>query len=281
MNNNPLVISCALTGTQTPKSKNPNLPVTPEEIAQNAYEAWQAGAAVVHLHMRDDNQNGCMDPSLFEKTVHLIREYKDCDVIINCTSSGGVSLTHGKRMEHFKRVPEIEVGSYDAGTLNWGCNYVFPNPPAFLEELGMVYQANDVMPEIEVFDPGFIDNAEYYMQKGVIKAPGWFQFVLGVLGGSDATPEALIYLKNLLPAGAKWSATGIGPGHLPILFTAIALGADGVRVGLEDNIYYDHGVLATNKGLVERAVRVAKEFNRPVATPAQAREIMGIKPLVR
>lgn len=278
MNTNPLIISCALTGTQTPKAKNPSLPVTPAEIANDAYEAWKAGAAVVHLHMRDANQAGTMDAKLFAETVHLIREHKDCDVIINCTSSGGVTRTHTSRFEHFRTIPEIEVGSYDAGTLNWACSYVFPNPPAVLEELGQVYREFNVVPEIEIFDPGFIDNAVYYMNKGFIDGPGWFQFVLGVLGGSKATPEALQYLVKKLPQGAKWSATGIGTGHLPILYTALALGADGVRVGLEDNIYYDHGVLATNKMLVERAVRVAKNFNRTIATPAQAREIMGIKP---
>lgn len=281
MNNNPLIISCAMTGTQTPKSKNSNVPVTPAEIAKDCYEAWKAGAAIVHLHMRDDNQVGTMDPERFAETVRLIREYKDCDVIINCTSSGGFSRSHSDRFRHFKSIPDIEIGSFDAGTLNWGCTYVFPNPPQMLEQLCQLYLDTDVLPEIEVFDPGFIANAKYYMKKGLIKTPGWFQFVLGVLGGSKATPDALAYLKNLLPEGAKWSATGIGPGHLPILYTAIALGADGVRVGLEDNLYYDQGVLATNAMLVERAARVAKEYNRAVATPAQAREILGLKPLVR
>lgn len=281
MNEKPLIISCALTGSQAPKSKNPAVPVTPEEIAESAYAAWKAGAAVVHLHMRDERQAGCMDPNLFAETIRLIREKKDCDVIINCTSSGGITVTHMKRLEHFINIPEIEMGSYDAGTLNWGCDYVFPNPPKFLEKLGALYQEHDIVPEIEIFDPGFIGNAKYYIKKGFIKAPGWFQLVLGVLGGSDATPEALLNLKNQLPEGALWSATGVGKGHLPILYTAIAAGADGVRVGLEDNIYYDHGVLATNEDLVARAVRVAKEFNRPVATPAQAREILGIKQLVR
>lgn len=281
MNTNPLIIACAMTGTQTQKSKNPNLPVTPEQIAQDVYEVWKAGAAVVHLHMRDENQVGQMDPDLFAKTIKLIREYKDCDVIINCTSSGGTTLTREQRVKHFKRIPDIEMGSYDAGTFNWACGYVFPNPPQFLEELGLLYKEHEVLPEIEVFDPGFIDNAVYYMKKGIIPSPGWFQFVLGVLGGSKAEPESVMYLKSLLPEGAKWSATGIGAGHLPVLYTAIACGADGVRVGLEDNIYYDHGVLATNAMLVERAARVAKEFNRRPATPAEAREILGIKPLVR
>lgn len=280
-NTKPLIISCALTGSQSPKSKNPAIPETPQEIADSAYAAWQAGAAVVHLHMRDKNHNGTMDPELFQETIALIRAHKDCDVIINCTSSGGWTLTHEKRLEHFQTIPEIEMGSFDAGTLNWSCDYVFPNPPAFLETLGKLYIEHDILPEIEIFDPGMIGSARYYLKKGVLKNPGWFQLVLGVLGGSDATLESLLYLKNLLPDGALWSATGIGKGHLPILYGAIAAGADGVRVGLEDNMYYSHGQLATNEMLVARAARTAGEFGRPVATAAQAREIMGIKPLNR
>jgi len=281
MANKPIIIACAMTGTQTPKAKNPNLPVTPEEIAADVYKVWKAGAAIVHLHMRDENQNGCMDEKIFAETVRRIREYKDCDVIINCTSSGGMTITHDMRLDHFRHIPEIEMGSYDVGTLNWACSYVFANPPMFLEKLASEYLALDIKPEVEIFDPGFIENTKYYMEKGLMKNPVWFQLVLGVLGGSKATPESVLYLKNLLPEGSLWSATGIGAGHLPVLYTAIAAGADGVRVGLEDNIYYDKGVLATNESLVQRAVRVAKEFNRPIATHAQAREILGIKPLVR
>lgn len=280
MTNNPLIISCALTGAQSSKLKNPAIPVTPQEIADAAYEVWQAGASIVHLHMRDDNGQGTMDASKFRETVSLIREHEDCDVVINCTSSGGTPITHQKRLDPFQTIPEIEIGSYDVGTLNWACSYVFANPPSFLEELGEVYQKNNVFPEIEIFDAGMIGNAKYYMKNGTLPEKVWFQLVLGVLGGSDATLEELIHLKNLLPEGALWSATGIGKGHLPILYGAIAAGGH-VRVGLEDNLYYEKGILATNTSLVERAVRAGKEFGRPIATSAEAREILGITPLVR
>lgn len=280
MTNNPLIISCALTGAQSSKLKNPAIPVTPQEIADAAYEVWQAGASIVHLHMRDDNGQGTMDASKFRETVSLIREHEDCDVVINCTSSGGTPITHQKRLDPFQTIPEIEIGSYDVGTLNWACSYVFANPPSFLEELGEVYQKNNVFPEIEIFDAGMIGNAKYYMKNGILPEKVWFQLVLGVLGGSDATLEELIHLKNLLPEGALWSATGIGKGHLPILYGALAAGGH-VRVGLEDNLYYEKGILATNTSLVERAVRAGKEFGRPIATSAEAREILGITPLVR
>lgn len=280
MSEKPIIISCALTGAQSRKSKNPAIPVTPQEIADTAYAAWQAGAAVVHLHMRDENQNATMSTALFKETVALIREHKDCDVIINCTSSGGTTITHQKRLEHFQTIPEIEIGSYDVGTLNWACSYVFANPPMFLETLASVYKQNNIIPEIEIFDPGMIGNAKYYMSRGLLPERPWFQFVLGVLGGSDATLDSLLHLHRLLPEGCLWSATGIGKGHLPIMYGAIALGADGVRVGLEDNLYYSHGQLATNEMLVERAVRVAAEYGRAPATPAQARELLGIPQLI-
>lgn len=279
-----VIIGCALTGTGTPKEKNPNLPTTPEEIAEDAYRAWQAGAAMVHLHMRDENGKGVMDRELFAKTISLIRAHKDCDVIINCTSSGGPDRngqrTKESRMAHFQTIPEIEVGSFDAGTLNWNDGYVFQNDPAFLKELAQVYLEHGVRPEIEVFDMGMLGNAKHYAQTlKLLRQPLWIQFVLGVLGGADATAENLLHLVRALPEGALWSATGIGRGHLEILYTAIALGANGVRVGLEDNLYLDRGVPATNPGLVSRAAELVRLANKKPAAPAQAREILGLPPL--
>lgn len=279
-----VVISCAMTGTATPRSKNSALPVTPEQIAEDAIAAWEAGAAVVHLHMRDENEKGVMDWKLFQKTVAFIRSHKECDVIINCTSSGGPGpdgrYSNAARMEHFRRIPEIEVGSFDAGTFNWADSKEFNNDPAFLKELANTYLECNVKPEVEVFDMGMLGNATHYYNKlKLLKEPLWCQFVLGVLGGMDATPENLQYLVRHLPEGALWSATGIGSGHLPILYSAIALGANGVRVGLEDNLYVDRGVTATNASLVERAAQLIRLFNKQPATPAEARQIMGIDPL--
>ena len=281
-----VVISCAMTGTSTPRAKNPHLPVTPEEIAEDALAAWRAGAAVVHLHMRDDAMNGIMDWERFEKTVRLIRSHKECDVIINCTSSGGPGpdgvRSTASRLEHFTRIPQIEVGSFDAGTFNWGDAKEFNNDPVFLKELAHTYLEHGVKPEVEIFDMGMLGNARHYFEKlKLLQEPLWCQFVLGVLGGMEATPENLQYLVRHLPEGALWSATGIGSGHLPILYSAIALGANGVRVGLEDNLYLDRGVPATNAALVERAAQLVRLYNKQPATPAEARQIMGIPPLER
>ena len=228
--------------------------------------------------------NGIMDWKRFQKTIQLIRSHKECDVIINCTSSGGPgpdgTRSTASRLEHFQKIPEIEVGSFDAGTFNWADAKEFNNDPVFLKELANTYLTHSVKPEVEIFDMGMLGNATHYFQKlKLIQKPMWCQFVLGVLGGMDATPENLQYLVRHLPEGALWSATGIGTGHLPILYSAIALGANGVRVGLEDNLYMDRGVPATNPGLVERAVQLVRLYNKQPASPAEAREIMGIPPL--
>lgn len=278
-----VIVTAALTGGATPKELNEHLPITPEEIAEDAYRCWKAGAAVVHLHMRNDDGSGSADPERFRETVRLIRAHEDCDVIINCTNIAhmGPDLTTDDRIRPFREVAGIEMGSYDAGTFNWGCNAVFPNSPELLESLGQAYLDLNIKPELEIFDRGMIDNCVYYADKGLLKTPMYFQFVLGVLGGAPATVESLSYLVSKIPEGSKWSALGIGKAHLPIMYAALALGADGVRVGLEDNVWYTKGVKATNAMLVERAVRVVQEFGKEPATPAEARQILGISPLVR
>lgn len=279
---NKVIITAALTGSVTPKSLNENIPITPEEIAEDAYRCWKAGAAVVHLHMRDDNSRGSMETARFKKSVELLRAHKDCDAVICCTSSGTYeSISSAARMAHFKTIPAIEMGSYDVGSFNWGCDALFDNTPKFLVELAECYRQYEVKPEIEIFDMGMLGNAKHYLKNGVLDAPPYLQFVLGVLGGMEATVENLLHLVRHLPEGAIWSAFGIGKDHLPIMFAALALGANGIRVGLEDNVMYAKGVKASNPMLVERAVRVVKEFGKEVATPAEAREILGIKQLAR
>ena len=279
---NKIFITAALTGAVTPKSINENMPITPEEIAEDAYRCWKAGAAIVHLHMRDEDAKGTMEPELFQKTIELLRAHEDCDVIVNCTSSGTWKpITSEGRMEHFKRIPEIEMGSFDAGSMNWGCDAVFENSPQFLTSLAQCYLDNDVKPELEIFDMGMLTNTVYYMKQKLLKSPVYCQFVLGVLGGAPATVDCLTHLLRHIPEGTKWSAFGIGKDHLPIMYASLALGADGIRVGLEDNVMYSKDVKASNVMLVERAVRVVKEFGKQVATPAETREILGIKPLVR
>lgn len=268
-----VIITAALTGAVTPKDSNPNIPLNPLDIAEDAYRCWQAGAAIVHLHMRDEKGNGTMDKERFKETVALIKS--KCNVVCNLTSSGDATATDEKRMAHIIEI-KPEMASFDAGTMNWGHNSIFLNTPQFLEKLGATMLECNVKPEIEVFDAGMLYNSLYYLKKGILKAPLHFQFVLGAAGGTAAKVENLVYLKNLLPQEATWSAFGIGKAHLPILYAAIALGGH-LRVGLEDNIYYAKNRLASNAELVERAGRLIREANKEIATPDEARKMLNLK----
>lgn len=268
-----IIITVATTGAVTPKELNPHIPLTPREIADDVVKCWKAGAAIAHLHMRDEKGAGTMDKKRFTETVRLVRE--QCDIVLNLTTSGALDATEESRMEHIIEL-KPPMASFDAGTMNWANTTVFMNPPLFLEKLGKVMIDNQIKPEIEVFDAGMLYNSLYYMKKGLIQSPPHYQFVLGAAGGTAATVENLVYLKSLLPAECTWSAFGIGKEHLPILFAAIALGGH-VRVGLEDNVYYAKGQLATNVQFVERAVRIVKEAGKQPATPAEARAMLGLK----
>ena len=217
---------------------------------------------------------GTMDIQKFEKTVKLIKE--KCDIVINLTTSGDLNATDETRQAHLKLI-KPDLASYDCGSMNWMHNSLFINHPKFLEELGYTMQENNVKPEIEIFDAGMIYNSLYYIKKGVLKEPVHYQFVLGAAGGTAATVENLVYLKSLIPEGSTWSALGIGKGHIPILMTAIAMGGH-VRVGMEDNVYYGPGELAvSNAQLVERAAKLIESSMNEIATPAEAREILGLK----
>lgn len=275
-----VIITAALTGAVTPKSINENIPLTPEEIAQDAYRCWQQGAAIVHLHMRDDEGMGTMSVERFEETIRRIRAYKDCDVVINCTTSGDHRASDAERMAHVASLNGIEIASYDAGSFNWMPGGVFTNSPQFLGQLGEVLTKRGIKPEIEVFDSGMIGVANYFVEQGKLAAPLHYQFCLGVPGAMPATVENLLYLSKQIPSGSTWSAFGIGKAHLPLLYTALALGGH-IRVGLEDNVYYSRGVKARNSQLVERAAQAITVFGKKVATPEIARDILGIPPLKR
>lgn len=270
-----VIISVALTGAVTPKEINEYIPLTPQEIADDAYRCWQAGAAVVHLHMRDDDGLGTMDRARFAQTIRLLREHKDCDVIINCTTSGDSRATDRQRQEHVAMLDGIEMASWDAGSFNWMPGGVFINSPQFLGQLGEILTARGIKPEIEIFDSGMLGVASYFVEQGQLRSPLHYQFCLGVPGGMPATVENLLYLSSHIPPDATWSAFGIGKHHLPILFASLALGGH-IRVGLEDNVWFSKGEKASNLSLVTRAAQAINVFGKRVATPAVARKILGI-----
>jgi uncharacterized protein (DUF849 family) len=268
------IITVAPTGTFPTKGNNPAVPLTPEEIAEDVHECWQAGAAIAHLHMRDANGKGTMDKERFIKTVELVRARSD--IVLNLTTSGDLNATDESRMAHIIAL-RPEMASFAAGSMNWMHSSVFVNHPAYLEKQLLVQMESGTKTEIEVFDAGMVYNALYYMKKDLIKAPGHFQFVLGAPGGATATVENLVYLRSLLPTDATWAALGIGAGHIPVLYATIALGGH-LRVGMEDNVLYAKNRLAkSNAEFVARAARLISEANNDVASPADARRILGLK----
>lgn len=269
-----VIISAALTGAVTTKADNPALPTTPQEICESALACYDAGAAAIHIHVRDDEGNASMAYDKFEEAVTLIRN-AGCPAILNLTSSGGQGFSWDERIRPFKEL-KPEFASFDAGTMNWLHKVVFMNEPEFLEKCANTMLETNVKPEIEIFDMGMLNTAKYYIKKGLIREPAHFQLCLGAPGGMEATTENLLYLVNHLPEKCTWSAFGIGRGANEILLAALALGGN-VRVGLEDNVYYNKGQLAeSNEQFVARVVRLAKEMGKTAATPDEAREILGV-----
>lgn len=268
-----LIISAALTGSWPTKDQSPAVPITEEEIASAALECWRAGTAIVHLHVRNDQGKVTCDPARYAKVRDLI-EAAGSDVIINMSTGGGAGqTTDEQRLEPVGLKPEI--ASFDCGSLNFG-QTVFINSPAFLSELAARMNRNGVKPEIECFEPGHVWNAQRLIDDGVLSGPHWFQFVLGVRGGSPGTIRQLQHLLDMLPANSLWSVCGIGRAQLPLGLAGIAMGGH-VRTGLEDNLFYHKGQLATsNAQLVERLVRISGEYGRPIASPADARAILGL-----
>lgn len=272
---NKRVITAAITVSWPTREQNPNLSITPEEIAKDVYECWKAGAAIAHIHVRNDDGTPSTDFEKYKETIERIRAYKDCDICINITSSGSVGFGDEERIYPLQKLLP-EMASYDAGTLNWQHRTIFENHPRFLEKLGTALIESNIKPEIEIFDAGMIYNAIYYMKKGILKAPCHFQIVLGCPGGMTNTVENLVFLKSLIPAGSTWAACGIGSGHMPILMTTIAMGGH-IRVGMEDNVMWQKGVLAeSNAQFVKRAKELLEMNGLEAATPDEARQIYGL-----
>ena len=270
-----VIITAALNGALSPRSANPHVPLTPQEIADDAVACYNAGAAIVHLHMRDEQGNGSLSKERFAETVRLIHA-KAPNVVVNLTTSGDLKATDEIRQAHIIEL-RPEIASFNAGTFNWLPSAVFTNRPEFIEKLAAAMREHGVKPELECFDLGHIGAMKFFMAKDVLPAKNpQFQLVLGALGAAEATVENLLYFRKQLPEDATWSAFGIGRAHIPIMYATIALGGN-IRVGLEDNLYYAKGDLATNVRFVERAVRIVKEATKDVASPDEARQILGLK----
>ncbi|HIH5017290.1 TPA: 3-keto-5-aminohexanoate cleavage protein [Klebsiella oxytoca] len=274
---NRVILTVACTGAWPQKSDTPYIPLTPQEQADEIVRCCEAGASIAHIHVRDEESQASMDFDQFAETVRLVRAR--CDIVINLTTSGGLGLSDEIRMKPFQLL-RPEMGSFDAGTMNWAHSTIFENSPRFLEKLAVSMNDCQVKPEFEIFDAGMIYNVLYYMKKGLIEGNPHFQFVLGAPGGMTAEVRNLMFLldtcKQHLGDNFTWSALGIGRGHLPIVLAALALGGN-VRVGMEDNILYRKGELAqSNTWFVERVKRLAAEVDKTIATPDETRAMLGL-----
>ena len=274
---NKVIITAAVTGSSPTKEMNPAVPYSPAEIAAAAIQCCQAGAAVAHIHVRDP-QSGRPDFSQarFKEVMERIRDR--CDMIINLTTSGfnlrGDDIIE-QRLQPVALKPEL--CSFDIGSLNFR-DRVFINPPEWGTAAVEHMRRQGVKPEIEIFDTGHLDQAIDLIHKDQIDPPPYFQLCMGTRWGIAATPENLLFLKNKLPDGAVWSVLGVGKSQLPMIGLALILGGH-VRVGFEDNLYLKKGVPAKNNAqMVEMAVNLVHQFQREVATPDEARNLLGLKP---
>jgi len=286
-----VMISCAVTGSADSVGKNPAVPVTPEQIATSAVDAAKAGAAIVHIHVRDPKTGlASMEGAYYAEVVGRIRA-SGTDVVINLTTGPGGRFspspddamkpgpgttlrTPRQRVQHILDL-KPEICSLDMGSMNMGPN-VFVNTPPILEAMATHIREAGVTPELEVFETGHLLLARRMIETGFLKPPGMFQICLGIAWGQPATPEAMLYMRNLLPPGCTWFAFGISLHQFPMAAQAVILGGH-VRVGLEDNLYLERGKLTpSNAALVAKAVKIVELLGCSVATPADARQMLGL-----
>jgi len=268
-----LIIAAAITGAELDKSKCPALPITPQEQAQAAKECVEAGASIIHLHVRDKAGNPSQSLEDFKASIEAIRKACPTPPIIQISTGGAVGEAIEKRIAPLTLRPEM--ASFNLGTINFGED-IFVNTFADMRGLAAAFKKHNVIPEFEIYDAGHLDNLRKLIKEKIVTGPFHCQFVLGVPGALSGEASALVYLAEHLPPDSSWAVAGIGRYELPLAVHALVMGGH-IRVGLEDNIYYAKGQLAkSNAELVARITRLAKEVGREVANVAEARKIMGI-----
>lgn len=287
-----VIITCAVTGSHQNFHDHPGFPITPEQIAKSCLDARQAGAAVVHVHVRDPKTGAASgDPALYREVVERIRD-SGSDVLINLTTGeggryapdaseptrGGPGTTLRRPELRVRHVLELRphICSLDVGTANFN-EHVFMNTPGHLRIMAEAIRGAGVKPEMEVFELGHIRFARRLIEEGLIESPPLFQICLGIPWAAPATPEVMTLMRNLLPEGAVWAAFGISRWEFPMVAQAVTLGGH-VRVGLEDNLYLSKGEHATNATLVEKAARIVRELGAEPVEPARAAEILELSP---
>ncbi len=269
-----LIITAAICGAEVTKEHSSSVPYTIEEIANEAYSAYKAGASIIHLHVRKDDGTPTQSKERFKLAIDAI--LKKCpDVIIQPSTGGAVGMTTDERLQPIELNPEM--ATLDCGTLNFGGDEIFINTENDIKEFARRMQEKKIKPELECFEKGHIDMVLRLHKKGFITGPLHFSFVLGVNGGMAGELRDFLYMKESIPSDATYSVAGIGRFEFPLATAAIISGGH-VRVGFEDNIYLKKGQLAQSNGeLVKKVVTLANELGRAIATPEEARKILGIE----
>jgi len=267
----PLIITAAVNGAEVTRMQCPNLPVTPDEIAAAALAAREAGAAIVHVHARLPDGMPTQDVDVYAEIIRKVRERTD--IIVQVSTGGAVTMSAAERGQVLALAPEM--ATLTTGSVNFGED-VFLNRPQDVEAFARRMQEQGVKPEIEVFEVGMIQSAIRLVERGLLSFPLHFDLVMGVPGGIPGEIRHLLHLVETIPSGCTWTVAGIGRAQLPLANLAILLGGH-ARVGFEDNLYYARGQLAkSNAELVARVARLATELGRPLATPSEARAMLGI-----
>ena len=291
--NNEVIVTCAVTGAGDTLGKHPEVPVTPEQISNAAIAAAKAGASVAHIHVRDPETGlGSRDVNLFKEVVERIRD-SETDVVINLTAgmggdwvpseenpsmpgTGTDMIGPEERLAHVKEI-HPEICSLDCGTMNFGNgNEIYISPPGYLREMASMIQEWGVKPELEVFELGQIRFAKQMIKEGLINEPPMFQICLGIPWGAEQTVDSMKVMKDELPTNASWASFGIGRMQMPMAAAAVAMGGN-VRVGLEDNLYLEKGVLASNDQLVTRVIEIIQRMGSRVLSPKETRDKLKLK----
>jgi 3-keto-5-aminohexanoate cleavage enzyme len=268
--NDKLIITVAPTGSVPKKEHTPHVPVTTKEIVADALRCEQAGASILHIHTRDEHENPSDDPARFAEVVDALKGRTELILQISTGGRAGVSFE-----SRYKRLAAGgEMASLTTGSVNFP-NSAYVNPPELIEGLAKEMQRLEIKPEIEVFDLAMLHNGVALFERGIVPAPLHFNFVMGLKGAMPARIEHLVHLVGCLPQRSTWSVSGVAVAQLPMAVHAILMGGH-VRVGLEDNIYFRKGELATNQMLVERIVQIGRILGREVATPDEARQILNL-----
>jgi len=269
-----VILTAAICGAEVTKEHNPSVPYTVKEIAEEAKRSYDAGAAIIHLHVREDDGTPTQSAERFKHCMDAIME-KCPDVIIQPSTGGAAGMTNDERLQPVSLSPEM--ATLDCGTLNFGEDDIFVNSISTIKYFAQKMNEKNIKPEIEVFDRSMINTALYLAKKGYIKDPMHFNLVLGVRGGIGASLSEFSFMKESLPLGSTFTAAGVGRHQFNVAAMAAITGGH-IRVGFEDNIYISPQILAKSNGeLVNKAARIAEELGRIPATPDEARNILGLK----